>query len=168
MDLSWAGVRIEFLEAPSHLMPESRVGADATSKDHPAATGLRYRPEGLGHQYVDGGLLKRCSDMRYVLVHILTHGTSYVDDRRLQAAEREVIEGRVLDGLTPAKHRSRQAVTTQVTCCGDPLDGRATRVRKAEQFRDLVESLSRGVVTRLSEQPVFSPLRGMEKQGVST
>src|SRR5581483_12475792 len=106
------------------------------------ADGRLYRLLG---QHVDNGLLEGGGDLGHGRGRALVVPHE-VQDRRLEAAEREVVAA--------AQPGAREPHRRPAGAARGALDRRAAGEAEAEQAADLVERLSGGVVARLAEAPV--------------
>ena len=74
--------------------------------------------------------------------------------------------------MIASKHGTREAKgfgsIRRPICACLPLDRRTTRIRQTEQLRNLVESLTRRIVTRTAEESIVSPGLHVEQQRVTT
>ena len=146
-------------------LAQHRVGRDAAAEDDRARADPLRGAQRLGREHVDDRLLERVGqlgDGRRRQRRAVGPGTDLIGGdaqlvrdgaprRRLEAAEAEV------ERL--AQPGAREAALVRAGGRGGLLDGRATRVRQAEQPPDLVERLAGRVVDGLAEQPVVQVVR---------
>ncbi len=158
--------QLRFSTETSHqFCTKPLVRRDTSPDENPGTAGLLHRPQGLRREDVRYGSLKRSSDVTALCVERtrsleLSHHGCHCG---LEPTEGEIVEVRCGRKLVLAQHRTRKSVSSLVPFEAGLLDRRPTRVGEPQELRNLIECLAGGVVPRLPEEAIRTPLHRVEQ-----